>query len=127
MKKAALIMVMVTLLFCAFSAGFFLGRGAGGNRISVSAIPTGNNETEAPSTATDPTEESLPFPLDINTATVQELILLPGIGEKLAANIIAYRNENGPFETLADLTKVDGVGEKKLEAILDYITIGGQP
>lgn len=126
MKKAALIMVVITLLFCAFSAGFFLGRSTGSNSISVSAVPT-KQTTDEPSSPTDSTDESLPFPLDINTATAQELTLLPGIGEKLAANIIAYRDENGPFENLADLVKVEGVGEKKLENILDYITIGGQP
>ena len=48
---------------------------------------------------------------------------LPGIGEKIALNIISYREENGPFQSLAELLNVDLIGEKRLEAILDLITI----
>lgn len=51
---------------------------------------------------------------------------LPGIGQTLANRIVAYRDANGPFENLGELCNVEGIGDKKLESILDHITIGGQ-
>ena len=47
---------------------------------------------------------------------------LPGIGEKIAENIISYREANGPFTSIAQLLNVDLIGEKRLEAIVDLIT-----
>ena len=64
--------------------------------------------------------------VDLNTAPAEELAELPGIGEALAARIVAYRAENGPFETPEDLMKVSGIGEKKLEDIRDRVTVSGR-
>ena len=50
---------------------------------------------------------------------------LPGIGEVLAERIVAYREENGNFSSPEELLNVEGVGKKRLEEILDLITIGG--
>ena len=63
--------------------------------------------------------------VDLNTAPAEELAELPGIGEALAERIVAYRAENGPFETPEDLMKVSGIGEKKLEDIRDRVTVSG--
>ena len=67
------------------------------------------------------------FPINVNTATAEELTELPGIGQVLAQRIIAYREAHGPFTSVAQLGDVEGIGEKKLEAIIELITIGGQP
>ena len=61
--------------------------------------------------------------ININTADATELQKLSGIGEKKAADIIKYREENGSFSTIDDLTKVSGIGEKTLENLKDSITI----
>ena len=60
---------------------------------------------------------------NINTAEIQELEKLPGIGEVKASQIIAYRNENGLFKNLEELKNVSGIGQKTYEALLEYITI----
>ena len=62
--------------------------------------------------------------LDLNTATVEELQRLPGIGEKLAQAIVSFREQNGPFQTAEDLLQVPGIGEKRLAAIRDQVTTG---
>ena len=63
-------------------------------------------------------------PLDINSASAKELQVLPGIGPKIAERIVKYREEHGPFKSLDDLTKVKGIGEKKLEKIRPFLKIG---
>lgn len=49
---------------------------------------------------------------------------LPGIGEKRAEDIIAYRQANGPFRIPEELTEVPGIGEGILEGLIDYVTTG---
>ena len=126
MKKASLVIITLTLVCCAFAGGFFLGRNTNPTAINISTIPTAApSETQEATEA--PTVSSTLFPIDINTANLEDFTALPGIGETIAQRIVAYRDEHGPFETLADLLLVEGIGQKKLENILDYITIGGQP
>lgn len=62
--------------------------------------------------------------ININTASTDELKRLPGIGDVLAGEIVAYREENGPFTALEELLKVKGIGEARLAAIIDHITVG---
>ncbi|MGA1863688.1 MAG: ComEA family DNA-binding protein [bacterium] len=62
--------------------------------------------------------------ININNATQEELAQLKGVGEKLAARIIEYRDQHGPFEKIEDILKVKGLGEKFLEENHDRITVG---
>ena len=50
--------------------------------------------------------------IDLNAATVKELSALPGVGKKKAEAIVAYRTENGKFESVDEIRKVDGIGKK---------------
>lgn len=64
--------------------------------------------------------------LNINTATIEEMVMLPGIGEATAQNIVTFRDTNGPFQTVDELIKVKGIGEKKLEVLRTYLTVEGE-
>jgi competence protein ComEA len=68
-------------------------------------------------------EASLPQKIDINQAEPWLLEALPKIGEVTAQAIVDYRNENGPFQRIEDLLKVEGIGEGTLDKIKDYITV----
>ena len=61
--------------------------------------------------------------VNINTATLKDLITLNGIGESKAQVILEYRTKNGNFKTLEDLKKVSGIGEAAYEKIKDNICI----
>ena len=62
--------------------------------------------------------------LDLNSATAAQLQLLPGIGEKLSAASVAWREEHGPFQKVEELLQVPGIGEKRLAEIRDLVTAG---
>ncbi len=61
--------------------------------------------------------------ININLASAADLDVLPGIGRTMAERIVAYREENGRFTTVQDLTHVTGINESKLALIKDHITI----
>lgn len=63
--------------------------------------------------------------ININTATSQELSEeLNGIGNSLAQRIVSYREKHGPFRSIEGIKNVEGIGDKKYEAIRNSITIG---
>jgi competence protein ComEA len=61
--------------------------------------------------------------ININTASATELETLSGIGEVLAATIVEYRTQNGPFASVDDLLDVSGIGPATLEEIRDQVTV----
>lgn len=91
---------------------------------------------EEPSTSNSSDDTSLVLPgateaissgssqdlININTASVEELDSLPGIGPTIAQRIIDYRDENGPFQTIEDILNVSGVGPSTFDQIKDLIT-----
>jgi competence protein ComEA len=62
--------------------------------------------------------------ININTATVAELDVLPGIGEVTAARIIAFREEHGPYRSVDDLVHVQGISTNTIAGFRDLVTIG---
>lgn len=61
--------------------------------------------------------------ININTADVEKLSTLTGIGKSTAEKIIKYREENGYFNSIEDIMNVSGIGENKFNSIKDNITI----
>jgi competence protein ComEA len=65
---------------------------------------------------------ALDLPMDINTASLDELILVSGIGEKTAEKIIALREEKGKIHDLNELMEIKGIKEKRLAALKKYLS-----
>lgn len=64
--------------------------------------------------------------ININTADSWDLRRLPGIGEKRAMDIAAWREEHGPFRNVEELTQVAGIGPAILENLREYVTTGNE-
>jgi competence protein ComEA len=77
-------------------------------------------EGERPARPSDKLTEDDP-PVDINRATADDLMRIPGVGEVTAGRIIKTRDKDGPFRTVADLERVKGIGKMKAEKIGGYV------
>ena len=73
--------------------------------------------------AEEPVVPESALPVNVNTASAEELDVLPGIGPALAGRIIAYREANGPFTAAEDLLAVSGIGESVLDGLRDQIVL----
>lgn len=126
-NKVSVLLAVVTALFVGFTLGLFVGRNTGSGTVTLAVSPQMQTAPTTAATAAAETvpEETVSFPVNINTADADTLTALPGIGRVLAERIVAYRRQNGSFRAIEEITKVEGIGEKKAEAILDLITVGG--
>lgn len=123
--KLSVILPVITALFAGLTLGLFLGRNPAGGSVTVS-VPARQVSAAVPAeTQTEPSAQAASLPVNINTADAAELAALPGIGEVLAQRILDYRRVHGDFSAVEQLTNVEGIGEGKLESILELITIGG--
>ncbi len=67
------------------------------------------------------------IPLDLNRVSAEDLCLIPGIGESLAREILAYRERRKGFGSREDLKNVKGIGEKKYESVKRFFTVRSPP
>ncbi|MHC1770803.1 MAG: helix-hairpin-helix domain-containing protein [Flexilinea sp.] len=74
-------------------------------------------------TITPVTRNSIHERINLNTAVLEDLLTLPGIGEIKANDILLYRDTNGGFTDISDLLNIPGIGEKTIEQFLDLITV----
>jgi competence protein ComEA len=63
--------------------------------------------------------------IDLNTATAAELDSLPGVGPSIAAAILRYREEHGPFQSVDELLEVPGIGPTRFEQLRSLVRVGG--
>ena len=117
MKKGAAVLLLTFLCGVSMVIGIFIGRN---NRKEYQTL---SHRSHAPTAQIQETVTD--GKIDINTASKEQLMELPGIGETLAGRIIDYRTQNGPFESTNDLLNVEGIGEKKFLDIELRIKVGG--
>ncbi len=123
--------VVLALLagFTLFCAGWYLSRTSFPEPYQVITTRRPAEEAAAPAEREEGARPDSLLPgetIDMNTADVYDLQRLPGIGEKRARDIVAYREENGPFQTLDELTNVSGIGPVILENLREYVTTGSE-
>ena len=120
MKKAlSRLLPIFTALALVFTLGFWTGRNRNTPEVRISVSES------TPIISARTASLSPGFPVNINTADADDLMTLPGIGEVYASRIIAWRETNGPFRAVEELMNVEGIGEKRMEQLLDLVTIGG--
>ncbi len=95
-----------------------------GELIVIPALPVPGSTPMLPSTDTRDVaaaDGSL-AKININTATTQELEALPGVGEVIAARIVTYREQHGPFRSVDDLIHVEGISDRAIDRIRELVT-----
>jgi competence protein ComEA len=97
-----------------------------GELVVILALPAPGSTPVLPSVGIDdavPAEDPRAR-ININSATAEELEALPSIGEVIAARIIAYREQNGPFRSVDDLIHVEGISDRTIDEIRNLVTVG---
>jgi competence protein ComEA len=83
-----------------------------GGGVAAGVAPTGGSAPGAPAQ-----------PIDLNTATLEQLDTLDGVGPATAQKILDYRTEHGGFGSVDELDQVSGIGEKRLAALRDHVRV----
>lgn len=89
--------------------------------IEKAEIITENEKIERKTKQKTKKKPKILFPIAINTASLDVLCAIPGVGPKMAEKIISYRKTHGPLKKEADLLKISGIGKKKSKIILKSI------
>jgi len=123
-SKLELTAVLLFTVFLAFAGGWFLrGNTGGAIRVETQRTLSAGEEVLSLPAPTPAPGLAQGEKVDINTADAETLRKLPGIGIKRAEDIVAYREEHGPFRIIEELTNVKGIGEGTLAGLIDYITV----
>lgn len=120
-KQKDTVFIGICVLFTVFLCGIFIGRAS--SRYPVDLTSTADESFSASISTT--TDLFIGKKMNINVATVEDLVLIPSVGETTAKNIVDYRAKHGAFQSLSELGNVDGLGSDRILQLIDYITIGG--
>jgi len=119
-QKIAPWVYVVLVVLTAFALGYLVGNGNAQPEIVVTAIHSDVQNHLEPKEETYTAAE---FPVNLNTADQRMLECLPGIGPELAERIVNYRKTIGRFVSTEQIMDVEGIGEKRYEALKDLITV----
>jgi competence protein ComEA len=109
------------------------GRVVDGQQIVVGVVTPAGQPTALGSSLTDSTHPGAPTgaptdpsagPIDLNSATAEQLDALPGVGPVTAMAIVAWREANGRFKSIDELSEVDGIGPARLEKLRKLVSVG---
>lgn len=89
-------------------------------KIEVTSI---TNETVTEKESADTETAKVNYPLNINTATLEELMTIDGLGEKRASAIIEYRNYLGKYSSVEQIMEIEGFGEETYQKVAGYLTV----
>lgn len=120
-KQKDTVFISACILFTVFLCGIFIGRATSRYPVDLT-----NTIDDIYSATTSKTKDLfIGKKMNINVAAVEDLMLIPTIGETTAQNIVDYRVNHGAFHSLSELGNVDGLNSDRIIQLIDYITIGG--
>lgn len=118
-------LLVLTAVFLAAVGLLYLRASAAAEGTDYTITASRRAAQEAAPAPEEPAEPEEPSgPVDINTADLEQLQTLNGIGPALAQRIIDYREENGPFTSVEELLQIKGIGEATLNKFRDHVTTG---
>ena len=134
-NRQTVLLLAAGILAVVFSLGFFAGRSsvpyevAAQTERAVRPTQEPENGAQAAAAETERTQAeteadaAVSYPIDLNTATLEELMTLPRIGEKLAQRILDYRAAYGRFSAPEQLMDVDGIGEATFDGLKELVKV----
>jgi competence protein ComEA len=123
-EETASIVVTAILILAVIAVSLYSGNSGASVTVTLKRAENDASETSGAAEENLPDAKDSPQTLiNINTASADELVLLPGIGEVLAERIVTYRNEYGLFASTDEIMRVSGIGSAKYEDIKKLITV----
>lgn len=127
--SSAALLAVLAILTAVFSLGFFFGRRTVPYEISVSCskaaaeVSPAAQQTQKEAASTEALQDEEPELIDLNTATKEDLMRLPRVGEVIAQRILDYRAQYGRFSAPEQLMDVEGIGEATFEGLKALVTV----
>lgn len=119
--RAVVTVVAVTALVLSMNGDWRFASDANAAPLTTSAA----NPADDPLRMSRPAKKDVTGKLNLNTATEEQLMLLPSIGPSKAERVVAWRKKNGGFKRIADLRRVKGFGYKTFKRLEPYLDIKG--